>query len=472
MSVRDDSRFALLLTETWRDLQSPAVLWQLAALAGCLLLAWLFARSTLLRVAAGNHADTPAYRFGRSGLRRVLFPLAALVLVIGARAVLGEFHNVSLLNVAVPLLISLALIRLVMFAVRQAVGRSSWIASFERIFAAVAWSVVALHIVGWLPQVIGGLDSVSFTLGSQRLSLWTLLQGIAMVLLTLLVALWAAGLLERRLATTAGLDDNVRIVMLRVAKAALVLVAVLVALPMVGIDLTTLSVFGGALGVGLGFGLQKIAANYVSGFIILLDRSLRIGNMISVGAERGIVTQINTRYTVIRAPSGVESLVPNEVLVGSVVQNETYTDTRVAVPLNFQVSYGSDVERAMAILVEVAQAQPRVLDQPAPNAFLTGFADSGINLRLGLWIADPQEGTLGVSSDINLAVWQRFRAEGIEFPFPQREVRLLSPLPPVVFSETGKGSGANHVIDDPSRGDRAARSRAALLRDDSEDINI
>jgi small-conductance mechanosensitive channel len=255
------------------------------------------------------------------------------------------------------------------------------------------------------------------------------MQGVAMVLVTLLIALWAAGLLERRLSAAAGLDQNVRLVLLRVAKAVLVLVAILIALPMVGIDLTTLSVFGGALGVGLGFGLQKIAANYVSGFIILLDRSIRIGNMISVGTERGVVREITTRYTVVRAPNGVESLVPNETLVGSVVQNETFSDSQVALPLLFQIAYGADVERAMQILVEVAAAQPRVLAEPAPKAYLMGFGDNGINLRLGCWIADPQEGTLGITSAINLEVWRRFQREDIGIPFPQREVRLLPPLP-------------------------------------------
>jgi small-conductance mechanosensitive channel len=465
--MRDDPRFAALLTETWRDLQSPDVLWQLAALVVSLGLAWLLERSALARVAAGNDSMTAAYRFGRSGLRRVLFPLTALILVTASRAVLVKFHNVNLLNLAVPLLISLALIRFVVFAMRQALRPAAWIASFERIFAFVAWAVVALHIVGWLPEVIDGLDKMSLTVGSQRLSMWTLLQGVVMVLFTLLVALWIAGALERRLMATTGLDANVRLVMLRILKTALIVIAVLVALPMVGINLTTLSVFGGALGVGLGFGLQKIAANYVSGFIILLDRSLRIGNMISVGAERGIVTQINTRYTVIRAGTGVESLVPNETLVGSVVRNETYTDTRVSSTLNFQVGYGSDVERAMALVVEVARAQRRVLDEPAPKAFLVGFGENGIDLQVSIWIADPEEGTGGVNSDINLEVWRRFRAEGIEFPFPQREIRILAPLPsidiaPTVATHSGEGP--------PDRGAAPALpDRGARLREGADD---
>lgn len=443
--MEENSDFAALPGAIWHDLHNPNVLWQVGALLLCLGAAWLLERLALRRVSAEAAEVHGARRFGQHGLRRVLFPLAALILVAGTRAVVGKYYPVHLLNLAVPLLLSMAVIRFVVFAVRQAVGASSWLGSFERAFASVVWGVVALHIVGWLPEVIAGLASVSFTLGAQRLSLWVLLQGVAMVLLSLLVALWAAGAVERRLAGAAGLDDSMRLVLVRVAKAALILIAVLVALPMVGIDLTTLSVFGGALGVGLGFGLQKIAANYVSGFIILLDRSLRIGNLISVGGERGVVKQITTRYTVIRAPNGVESIIPNETLVGSVVQNETFSDSQVALPLNFQVGYGSDIERAMAVLVEIAGAHPRVLAEPAPKAFLVAFGESGIDLRLGCWIGDAREGTLTITSEINLEVWRRFRAEGIDIPFPQREVRLLPPL-----SDVAAGTAAQEAHPEPA----------------------
>lgn len=423
--MKDDPQFAELLTNVWKSLQSPDMMWQIAALAVSLLVAWLVQRVAVRRFGTAAAEETGARRFGRSGLKRLIFPLSALAIVFAVRAVLGKYQSVHLLNLAVPLLTSFALIRLVVLAVRQAIGRTSWIASFERVFATLAWAVVALHIVGWLPAVIAALEEVSVTIGSQKLSLWTLMQGTAMVLVTLLVALWIAGVLERRLLAAAGMDDSVRLVLMRIAKALLIVVAVLIALPMVGINLTTLSVFGGALGVGLGFGLQKIAANYVSGFIILLDRSLRIGNLITVGAERGVVTQINTRYTVLRAATGVESLVPNETLVSSVVQNETFSDTRVVVPINVQVSYASDLEQAMQILVEAGSAHPRVLADPPPKAFVVAFGESGVDLRVSVWIGDPQEGTLAVISDINLEIWRRFRTAGIEIPYPQREIRLL-----------------------------------------------
>lgn len=416
------NEIGLLLGELWRDLQQPDVLWQIAALAFCLGLAWLAARA--LRRQQG--AAEGAWRIGRSGLNRILFPLFALGLVLLARLVLRQWHHVNLLNVAVPLLGSFAVIRAVMFTLRQAFAPSGWMAAFERVLAFTVWSVVALHILGLLPELIETLDSVGFSAGRQRLSLWLLLQGLVTVLATLLLALWGGGLIEARLLKADSLDGNLRLVFARLSKALLILLAVLVSLPLVGIDLTALSVFGGALGVGIGFGLQRIASNYVSGFILLLDRSIRLGNLISVDKVRGEVTQITTRYTVLRGNDGVEAIVPNDVLIGSVVQNETYTNPRMRLALSVQVGYAGDLDQAMRILVEAAQRHPRVLADPPPKAFLLRFADSGIELELGFWIADPQEGSLNIKSDIGLDIWREFRRAGIEIPCPQREVRLLN----------------------------------------------
>lgn len=417
-----ENQIGALLTDFWQDLQQPDVFWQVAVLAICLGVAWLADRAANRQ--PGGEDEGTARRLGRRGLKRLAFPVTALLLVLAARPLLHQWHHVNLLSIAIPLLSSLALIRTVFFVLRQSF-QGAWLASFERGFALLAWGVVALYIVGLLPVVIHGLESVSFTVGKQRLDLWLVLQGLATVLATLLVALWIGGAIETRLMAAQGLDPNLRVVFARISRALLILLAVLIGLPMVGIDLTTLSVFGGALGVGLGFGLQKIAANYVSGFIILLDRSIRIGDMIGVGNEKGQVTRITTRYTVLKGNTGVEAIVPNETLVGSVVQNESYTDTKVRIALPVQVSYTADLERAMAILVEAARAQPRVLTDPEPRAFVVAFADSGINLELGFWIDDPTEGTLQVRSDINLAIHRNLRAAGIDIPFPQREVRIL-----------------------------------------------
>ena len=243
---------------------------------------------------------------------------------------------------------------------------------------------------------------------------------------SMLVSLWLASLIENRLMQAQGLDNNLQVAFARLTKAALIVLAIMIALPLVGIDLTALSVFGGALGVGLGFGLQKIASNYVSGFILLLDRSIRIGNSIGVGAERGKVMQITTRYTVLRAGNGVESLVPNEALISSVVQNETYSDGRVRHTLPVQIGYQDNPEQAMAVLESLAQAQPEIATVPPPKAFLMLFADSGVNLELQFWVDSPEVNAQQVRSTLNLAIWRAFTEAGISFPYPQREVRLVS----------------------------------------------
>lgn len=415
-----------LFLDLWDDLQQPQVLWQVAALLLCFGLAWLADRRMRAYRQLAGTPESRARQYGQRSLQRLTFPLVALVLVLLARPLLAQWHNVNLLSLAIPLLTSLAAIRMVFFALRLGIPGAQWLANFEKLFAAFVWGVVALHLLGLLPGLIDLLDSVAFGLGAQKLTLWRLLQGIGAVLAGLLLALWLGGILEARLMSAEGLDGNLRVVFARLMRALLIVLAVMIGLPLVGIDLTMLSVFGGALGVGLGFGLQKIAANYVSGFIILLDRSIRIGNVITVGGQRGLVTRITTRYTVLEARNGLEMIVPNEMLVASVIANETFSETQVRVPLKVQVAYGSDLERVQALLIEAALAQPRVLRDPPPKAHVLAFADSGIDIELRFWIADPEAGTGQIKSDIHLAIWKAFQAAGVEIPFPQREVRLLN----------------------------------------------
>lgn len=417
-----NGEFGALLIVLWSDFHQPGVVWQIAALLFCLVPAWIADRAFDRR----HQARAGEARLHERGLRRLVFPVTALLLVLAARPLLAQWYPVTLLSLAVPLLLSLAVIRVVFFALRIGVGDAGWLANFEKAFASLAWTIVVLHITGLLPGLIRFMESVQFAIGKQTLNLWLILQGAGLVAVTLLLALWIGGAIEARLMAQSALDSNLRVLFSRLAKALLIILAVLIGLPLVGIDLTTLSVFGGALGVGLGFGLQKIAANYASGFMILLDRSIRIGNLISVGNERGVVTRITTRYTVLLSRSGIESIIPNEMLVSSVVANESYSDKNVRLGLPVQVAYSSDLERVMRALVEAALSCRRVLHDPAPRALVTLFADSGINLELRLWIADPEAGTGSVRSDVYVAIWNAFKAEGIEIPFPQREVRLLT----------------------------------------------
>ncbi|MGB2818247.1 MAG: mechanosensitive ion channel domain-containing protein, partial [Burkholderiaceae bacterium] len=330
----------------------------------------------------------------------------------------------QLLRLAFTLLAAAAAIRLSVYVLRRSFPRSNWIGTFERAIALVIWVLVALHVTGLLADLIELFEAVHIPIGRQRLTLWDLLVGAVSVVVTLLAALWIGSVLEARLMGVTSLTPNSRVVVSRLLKALLAVVAVLVALSLVGIDLTVLSVFGGALGVGLGLGLQRIASNYVSGFIILLDHSLTIGDMITVDKYYGAVSQINTRYTVIKSLDGTETIVPNEMLVSSPVINHSYTDRKVRVAVKVSVAYAADVDRALQVLVDAARSQPRVLAEPAPASFITGFGADGIDLEVGFWIRDPEEGTLAVRSDIARVLLQRFKDENIEIPFPQRDIRI------------------------------------------------
>jgi small-conductance mechanosensitive channel len=424
MNGVDPDRFELhllgpLVNQLVADLSTARGWW--AALAGLACLG--------LGLVVGHRLERRLLERGHAGLaaewaRRVAWPLAALALLLVLRAALERFVPVGLLSVAIALLLSLAAIRTLVLILHQTFRQAAWMATFERSIGAVIWVLVALHVLGLLPLLVDTLDGISITIGKSGFTLMQLITGLLTVVLAGLVALWASQALDARLAGASGIDQGARAVIGRIAQPALMLLALMVALPMVGIDLTTLSVFGGALGVGLGFGMQKIAANYVSGFIILLDKSIEPGRMIRVDRFKGVVADIRTRYTVLRGLDGVESIVPNEMLVGSVVESETFSNTVTRIALQVGVAYASDVERAMALMVEAARAQPRVLAEPPPMAFLVAFADSSINLEVGFWIEDPKNGTLGLRSEINLAILRSFRAAGIEIPFPQREVTV------------------------------------------------
>lgn len=408
-----------LLSNLLDDFSDPAFIWQLVALFASLFGAWLVARYWQTRPVQGERG-----RLGQIGAR-LAFPLTGMLLTGVAQLALKPFFAVTLLKLAMPLLGSMALVRGVIFVLRQAFPGAGWLTAWEKLIATLVWGWLALYITDLAPFVIEALEQVDFRIGKQHLNLWLIASGAVTIFLTVVFALWIAGVIEARLMGMRSLDANLRIVGVRVAKAVLTVVAIISSLALVGIDMTALSVFTGALGVGLGFGLQKIASNYVSGFIILLERSIRIGNIVQIGSDAGEVTQITTRYTVLKHPGGTEFIVPNETLIGSTVQNQTYSDRRLRLATTLGVAYDSDLELAMQLMVDCAQAQARVLADPAPKVVLTQFADSSINLELGFWVDDPENGRMNVVSEINLAIWRAFRAHGISIPFPQREVRIL-----------------------------------------------
>ena len=427
----NENRIFALLDQLWSDLHASDFIWQVLVLLLALGAAWWLSfrlRQQDEQKRGDVGAQSALRTFGSGSLKRIAFPLIALLLVVILRKVLAALHweHLSLLHLAGPLLVSLALARMFAYVLRRVLPQGLFLTSFERVVTVIIWFGVILHLTGLADPVIEALEQVSIPVGKQKLDLWMLVHGTVTVGVTLLVALWIASLIESRLMAAERLDANLREVMARLAKAVLAVIALLSSLSLVGIDVTALSVFSGALAVGLGFGLQKIAANYVSGFIILLDRSIRLGNLVAVDATTtGTVSQITTRYTVLKMLTGTEVIIPNEYLVSNIVRNLSFSDTRVRVAVNVQVSYKTDLDQAMQLMIDAARQQERVLSDPEPAVMLTDFADSGINLELGFWIPDPEAGTGGVRSDINLAIWKAFRENGIEIPYPQREVRVL-----------------------------------------------
>lgn len=409
----------------FREFGSAVGTSSLLAILASLFIAWALARWAAPRLISIERHPRISEWFSR-----VAWPMLAVCLLGILRGIgLPEF-SAHVLQLGMELLLAVVLIRTLLLVLRQTFSAASgWLAPFERSLSILIWIGVALHVLGLLPLLFETLDKIAIPFGKSRLSLLQVIVGVLTLAVTSLVALWAGSALDSRLASAGTVPQGARAVIARTAKPVLLLLALLIALPIVGIDLTMLSVFGGALGVGLGFGLQKIAANYISGFIILFDQSIVPGRLIRVDRFRGVVMDIRTRYTILKGLDGVESVVPNEMLVSSVVESETFTDTVTRVALTVGVAYSSDVERAMQIMVEAARDQARVLNTPEPRAFLTGFGDSGINLELGIWIHDPQMGTLDLRSEINLQILKRFKEAGIDIPYPQREVTVKRAAP-------------------------------------------
>ena len=410
------------LERSLHALLQPGVLIEIAALLGCLGLAWGLA--SLLRRGVRRVAPD-SILFGHKVFDGALFPLLALLLAVVASAVLQPFMALALFKLALPLLVSLSIIRVGAKVLQAAFPGANAVRVIERSLSWLVWGATVLWITGVLPLVLQELDDISWKVGTGRLSLRTLLDGVVLAGAVLLVALWLSSILEAWLLRSAtGGALSLRKALSNAVRALLVFVGLLVALSAVGIDLTTLSVLGGAVGVGIGLGLQKLAANYVSGFVILAERSIRIGDNVRVDGFEGRITDINGRYTLIQSTSGREAIVPNEMLITSRVENLSLADTRVWLSTVVSVGYDSDVDLVMRLLKEAALACPRVLREPAPGAALSAFGADGLEFTLGFWIADPQNGALGLRSQINIAILQALRAHGIDIPYPQRVVHL------------------------------------------------
>jgi small-conductance mechanosensitive channel len=420
------------LNELLGSLTQPGAFIELAVLAGCLTLAW-----AIVRLVRGRESPEGSIWFGRRIVDGVLFPVLALALAFVAKLVLKATTTAAVFKLAVPILLSLVVIRLSVRVLGATFPAARWVRILERSISWLAWIAVVLWVTGVLPVVMDAMDDVHWKVGTARMSLRNVVEGSLTAGLVMVIALWISAAIEKRLLRGTGNTLSLRKMAANLVRAALLTIGLLVALTAVGIDLTALSVLGGAIGVGLGLGLQKIAANYVSGFVVLAERSLRIGDMVKVDGFEGRISDIRTRYTVIRALNGRESIVPNEMLITQRVENSSLADPKVAITSQVQVAYGTDVRALQQKIHDAVRSVPRVLADPAPAVQLTEFAADGINLSISFWIADPENGPGNVRSEVNLAVLDLFNAEGIEIPFPQRVMHVPPAAPTPAPSTTG-----------------------------------
>ena len=409
-------------------LAQSGVYTELAVLAACLVLAF-----GLAHVLRGRSTNRESIWFGARVFDGVLFPVLALAFAYAARLALADAVRPAVFKLALPILLSLVVIRLAVRVLGASFPGSRIVGTVERSVSWLAWIAVVAWVTGALPLLLDAMDELQWSIGTRKLTLLSLIEGTLTAGLVLVLSLWIAAEVERRLLRGAGAGASnlsIRKMFANVIRALLLFVGLLIALSAIGVDLTALSVLGGAVGVGLGFGLQKIAANYISGFVVLAERSLRIGDMVRIDGFEGRISDIRTRYTVIRSLGGREAIVPNEMLITQRVENLSLADPKVLLTCAVQVAYGTDV-RALAPQLEAAiAALPRVLADPGPACQITALAPDGIDLQLAFWIRDSENGQGNVRSAVYLAVLERLAALGVEIPYPQRVLRHIDAPPP------------------------------------------
>ncbi len=418
-----NTEMQLIWRELLDDLPKAIMLWQFVVIGASIAAAWLL--SGLLRAYVMSHAPE-GWKVGIGGFNRVLFPLSSLVFIYIGKYVLIQWQHVSLLILSINLLWAMAAIRLCVYGMRYIFTEGGWMRTMEHVISRVIWVVLALHLSGFWSPILSFLEEISFSVGKAHLNALMLIQGMLTILITLFVSLSLSRMIENKMMRADKIDINVRVVISKLIRIAFAVIAVLLALSAVGIDITLLSVFGGALGVGLGFGLQKIASNYLSGFIILLDDSMHIGDVVTVDLHYGVVSELRFRYMVLRKLDGTEVVIPHETLMTTAVINHTHTERKARIAMPIQVSYEGDLDLAMALMKGAANAHPRVLETPLPDVHIKGFGESGIDLSLVFWIPDPEEGSSSLQSEVYLDIWRQFKKHGIVVPYPQREVRMLA----------------------------------------------
>jgi small-conductance mechanosensitive channel len=396
-----------LIDDLLDDLSRPGMPWQVGAIAASVLIGWLCAGLLQAWWRARRTAQGITLHEGVASLTRVIAPLLVVGMLYLSTWLLAmnRFHT-NIVKVAIPVFWSLVVIRVVFYLLRRVFARHGQLGeafvTFEKIFALLVWAAVALYITGQWPDIIQYLYSTDLKFGPKnKIKLGDVLEAIVSIAVLMILALWVGAALEERLMGVQALHSSLRVALARVSRAMLI------------------------IGVGLGLGLQRIASNYVSGFIILLERSLSIGDMISVDKYSGKVTQINTRYTVLQGLDGVETVLPNEMLISGPVLNQTLSMRAVRASTKLTVAYGSDLDQVMPLLAAQAMGTPRVLEAPAPGVSLSRFAPEGYELDLGFWIGDPENGSGGVVSEINKKIYALVQSGDINLGIPSLDTRLL-----------------------------------------------
>lgn len=450
--MTDPNGLPSLLNEIIADLGNPALMWQLALIALCVAFAHWRARAAWKvwepRIVA-NRSSQAWSEVQADALSRLLFPIIALASVGAVKLVLGFWFKTQLLNLALVLLVALALVRIIVYSVSR-LSRSRALVAFERTLVVLVWLAVLLHVSGHWSEAVELLDSIHLSIGKQTISLWMLATGLFWTVLTVIAAVWLGGFIETRLLGNEAIDPSLGTMLARLIRALLLVAGLLLGLTLVGLDLTALSVFGGALGVGIGLGLQRIASNYISGFIVLLERRVHLGDIVRVDQFSGQVKEIRTRFTVLRSGEGVDQIVPNELLTAQAVQNYSTSGTSI-VKLPLLIAYSADVALASQLALQSVQGVERVLEQPGASVFFRGWTIDGLLLELIFSISDPNKGSDPVRSEILRKIWLSWQAQGVPVPFMQRDFR-----PPVGQIVTSAPS-ANHALStsvsgsDPSR---------------------
>lgn len=363
--------------------------------------------------------------FGERTQDGVLFPLIALALAELARQVLERDGTTPVFRVVMPALVALVAIRVVARVMAAAFPSSAWARRVERTVSWLAWGGWVLWITGFLPDMLQAMEQVTWSFGKSTMSLRQLLDGLLSVSIVLMLTLWLSSVIEASLLKHAKGQRNLsgRKIAANTVRVLLLFVGFIIALSSVGIDLSSLAILGSAVGVGIGFGLQKLASNYVSGFVILAERSVRIGDIVRVDGFQGKVTDINTRYTVIN-DGGREALVPNDTLISSRVENLTISDERISLTTVIVVGADSDPEQVARLLTEAAATSPRVLSVPPPTAHLSAFAADGLEFTVSYMIGDLLNGQLNARGEVNIAILKSLREHEIDIPCAQRVVHV------------------------------------------------